>query len=29
VEEIQKLTDSFIKKVDETVAHKEEEVLEV
>ncbi len=29
VEEIQKLTDSFIKKVDDTVAHKEEEVMEV
>ena len=29
VEEIQKLTDSYIKKVDETVAHKEEEVMEV
>jgi ribosome recycling factor len=28
-EEIQKLTDSYIKKVDETVAHKEEEVMEV
>ena len=29
VEEIQKLTDAYIKKVDETVAHKEEEVMEV
>jgi len=29
VEEVQKLTDSYIKKVDETVAHKEEEVMEV
>jgi ribosome recycling factor len=29
VEEIQKITDSNIKKVDETVAHKEEEVMEV
>ena len=29
VEEIQKLTDAHIKKVDETVAHKEEEVMEV
>ena len=29
VEEIQKLTDSFIKKVDDTVAHKEEEDMEV
>ena len=29
MDEIQKLTDSYIKKVDETVAHKEEEVMEV
>ena len=29
VEEIQKFTDSFIKKVDAIVAHKEEEVMEV
>jgi ribosome recycling factor len=29
VEEIQKLTDSYIKKIDEIVAHKEEEVMEV
>jgi ribosome recycling factor len=29
IEEIQKITDSNIKKVDETVAHKEEEVMEV
>ena len=29
VEEIQKFTDAYIKKVDETVAHKEEEVMEV
>ncbi len=29
VEEIQKLTDSYIKKVDATIAHKEEEVMEV
>ncbi len=29
MEEIQKLTDSYIKKVDETVSHKEEEVMEV
>ena len=29
IEEIQKLTDSYIKKVDELVAHKEEEVMEV
>jgi len=29
VEEIQKLTDLYIKKVDATVAHKEEEVMEV
>ena len=29
IDEIQKITDSFIKKVDETVSHKEEEVMEV
>ena len=29
VEEIQKLTDSYINKIDETVAHKEKEVMEV
>lgn len=29
VEEIQKLTDSYIHKIDETVAHKEKEVMEV
>ena len=29
LDEIQKTTDSFIKKIDETVAHKEEEVMEV
>ncbi len=29
IEEIQKITDSYINKVDEAVAHKEEEVMEV
>ena len=29
LDEIQKITDSFIKKIDETVSHKEEEVMEV
>ena len=29
LDEIQKITDSYIKKVDETVAHKEEEIMEV
>jgi ribosome recycling factor len=29
IEEIQKITDSYIKKVDETVTHKEEEIMEV
>ena len=29
MDEVQKTTDSFIKKVDETISHKEEEVMEV
>ena len=29
LDEIQKITDSFIKKIEETVSHKEEEVMEV
>ena len=29
IEEIQKITDSYIKKVDDVVAHKEKEVMEV
>jgi ribosome recycling factor len=29
IEEIQKVTDSYIKKVDETITHKEEELMEV
>jgi len=29
IDEIQKITDSYIKKIDETVAHKETEVMEV
>ncbi len=29
IEEIQKLTDAYIKKVDETLSHKEAELMEV
>jgi ribosome recycling factor len=29
LDEVQKMTDSYIKKVDETVEHKEQEVMEV
>ena len=29
MEEIQKITDTYIKKVDEVVSHKEKEVMEV